>query len=232
MRHLCKCLFSCCNQDLKVLDDVLFFYEWRCRAVSHGKDAAHDGARQEDRALIVDRIVRRLGESVLFLERGGLVLALELEHGEGKSRTRHDLEEVAPRLDQLGKLFAQADVLADMRLQALDAVGANDEPDLEAAEAPTEGDLPVAVVGHEARVGVVVAQDGEGDAQGLDEPAALADPEHAAVKVGQEPLVQVGVEAVEAVKVRGQVLVLGADEGDARVGGVDVDPDLSWAGGG
>lgn len=210
-----------------MLDNVLLLHERRRRAVPHGKNAANDGTRQENLALIVDRVVRRLGERVLLLQRGGIALALELEHGERESGARHDLKEVAPRLDQGGKLLAQADVLADVRLQALDAERPDDEPDLEAAEAPTKGDLPVAVVGHEPRVGVVVAQDGQGDAERLDQPAALPHPQHAAVKVGQQPLVQVGVEAVEPVQPRRQVLVLGAHEGHARVRRVHVHPDLA-----
>lgn len=77
------------------------------------------------------------------------------------------------------ELRAQMDVVADMGFQAVDAVGAQDEPDLEGAEAAAEGDLPVAVVGDEAGVGEVVAEVGGGDGEGVGEVAAAFDVEAA-----------------------------------------------------
>ena len=73
----------------------------------------------------------------------------------------------------------QLDVLADVRLEAGDAVGAEHEPDLEGAEAAPQGDLPVAVVGDEAGLGVVVAEVGGGDREGGGEVSAAFDKEAA-----------------------------------------------------
>lgn len=71
------------------------------------------------------------------------------------------------------------DVVANVGFQAGDAVGAQDEPDLEGAEAATEGDLPVAVVGDEAGGGEVVTEVGGGDGEGVGEVTAAFDVEAA-----------------------------------------------------
>jgi len=76
--------------------------------------------------------------------------------------------------------LAELDVLADVGSETGGAVGAEDEPDLQGAEAPAEGDLPVAVVGDEAGGGEVVAQVGRGDGEGVGEVAAALDVEAAA----------------------------------------------------
>ena len=50
-----------------------------------------------------------------------------------------------------------------MSLEARDAVGAQHKPDLERSKTATKGDLPVSIVGDEARFGEVVAEVGRGD---------------------------------------------------------------------
>ena len=122
-------------------------------------------------------------------------------------------------------------MVGEVGAHALHAVGADDEPDLEAAEAPAQRDLPVAVVGHEAALAVGVAQVGGRDGEGVDEVLALPDVEEGGVEVGEEPFVHVCVEGVEGGEGGGVVFVLGEDEGDAGVGGVDVDPDGGVGGG-
>src|SRR4051812_19977661 len=52
----------------------------------------------------------------------------------------------------------EADLPADVGAQALDAVVADDEPELEGAEAAAEGDSPIAVVDHGAGLGGGVAE--------------------------------------------------------------------------
>lgn len=197
--------------------------------VANGEDVADDGAREENLAAGEHVIVRRLGERVDVLHRGRRALALEPEHGEREARAREDLEQVGPRAQQGGEVLGEGYVFPHVRAEAVDAVGADDEPDLEAAEAAAEGDLPVAVVGDEAAVGVGVAQDGEADAQRGREPGPVAHVQHAAVEVDEQPLVHVHVVAVEAREHGRQVLVLGAHERRPGVRGVHVHPDLALA---
>ena len=71
--------------------------------------------------------------------------------------------------------LAEPDVVSDVGFEAVGAVGAEDEPDLQGAEAPAEGDLPVAVVGDEAGGGEVVAQVGGRDGEGVGEITAALD---------------------------------------------------------
>lgn len=75
-----------------------------------------------------------------------------------------------------------------MRAEALGAETAQDEPELEGAEAAAEGKVPVAVVDDGAGVGVGGAQEGRGDVEG-GEVRAGADPEGGGVKVDEAPLV-------------------------------------------
>ena len=85
----------------------------------------------------------------------------------------------------------------DVPLQSIDAVRAHHEPDLQRSKAPSERDLPVAVIGHEAAVGEGIAEVGRGDAECGREIFASADEEAAGVEVGEEPFVHVHIEAVE-----------------------------------
>jgi hypothetical protein len=75
-----------------------------------------------------------------------------------------------------------------VRAEALCAEAAQDEPELEGAEAAAEGEVPVAVVDDGAGVGVGGAQEGRGDVEGR-EVRAGADPEGGGVKVDEAPLV-------------------------------------------
>ncbi|GAW25135.1 putative aromatic-L-amino-acid decarboxylase [Rosellinia necatrix] len=213
-----------------MLLDMMRLDKRRRGAMPHGEDAPDDGARQEDLAAGQHVVVRLLGELVRLQDGRGVALAPEPEHGEGEARARDDLEQVGPGAQQGGERLGEADVPADVGPQAADAVGADDEPDLEAAEAAAEGDLPVAVVGDEAAVGVGVLEDGEAHAQGVGQPGAVAHVQQAAVEVDEQPLVHVDVVAVEAREHGRQVLVLGAHERGAGVGRVHVHPDLALAG--
>ena len=65
----------------------------------------------------------------------------------------------------------------DVGAQALGAVVADDEPELEGAEAPAERHVPVAVVDDRARVGRLVAQVFGQDAERVDQRGAVGDPE-------------------------------------------------------
>lgn len=113
-----------------------------------------------------------------------------------------------------------------MRLQAPDAIAAQDGPQLEGTESPPQGDLPVAVVRDEVAVAKLVPQVRRLDAQRLDQPRAPLDPDGRAVKRGEHPLVRVEVERVKIRKRGGNGLVLLEQQRRAGVGGVDVHPDL------
>lgn len=54
--------------------------------------------------------------------------------------------------------LAYSDMAADVGFQSLNAVDAQHEPDLESAEAASQGHLPVTIVGHETRVGEMISK--------------------------------------------------------------------------
>lgn len=226
------------DEDLEMLSHVPLFYK-RCRGVMPDRvDASNHSTGEEYLALSKDELVRLLRQRILLLQGRGRALsasasasapALELEHRQGEARARDDLEQVGAALQQAREGLGEADVLPDVGLQAPDAVRAHDEPDLEAAEAPPERDLPVAVVGHEPRVRVAVAQDRQRHAQRVDQRPPVPHVQHAAVEVDQQPLVQVRVEAVEAPQrpLAHQPAVLRAQQRHPRVRRVHVHPDLA-----
>ena len=79
---------------------------------------------------------------------------------------------------------SKADVITDVCLQSRYAIGAKNEPDLQRAEAATERNLPVSVVGDEAGIREFVAQVGWGDGEGIGEVAAAFDVQAAVGSVG------------------------------------------------
>lgn len=215
------------NQQIKQLLNSLLPHRRHTRTHSNRKMLLDHRARQVKLATGINRIVQLLRAAV------DLVLAIPAhpERDEAEMRLCEDGEQVWPG-DELGlEGLAERDAALDVGLQAADAVGAQDEPQLERAEAAAEGDLPVAVVGDELVVAVLVAQVVRLDAEGVDEVAALADPDGGAVKGREHPLVRVEVEGVEVGDGLGQGLVFVQEERGAGVGCVDVDPDLAWLAG-
>ena len=74
---------------------------------------------------------------------------------------------------------AQFEVVPDVGLQAGGAVRPQDDPDFQSAETAAERDLPVAVIGYQARGGEIVTEVGWSDGEGGDEILALFDVEAA-----------------------------------------------------
>ena len=111
-----------------------------------------------------------------------------------------------------------------MGAQALGAVPAQDEPELEGPEPPAQRDMPVAVVddraGFGGRVAQVLGQHGEG----LDQLGPVGDPEGVAVEPGEKPLVRVEAVGVGQLHAGMGPAQFGADRGGPGVGGVDVQP--------
>jgi len=119
------------------------------------------------------------------------------------------------------ELLGQRHVIADVLLQAPDAVCPEDEPKLERPEAATQWDAVVAVV-HSAQV--LVAQ-----VQGIHIERALQVhhipyPQGGGIEVRQKQLVGVRVEGVGVLQSGREDPHLGQDEGVARVGAVHVQP--------
>ena len=218
------------DQDVKRLPQMLLV---RLRTPAHHPNdipPAHHAARQHDLPPrinhLIDILRDRVPENLLVDPRAPV--HGPRPHPQDRHRERRpadDREQVRAVAHPRGELLAEPDVVREVGAHALHAVGADDEPDLQAAEAPAERDLPVAVVGHEAALAVHVAQVGGRDGEGVDEVGALFDVEEGGVEVGEEPFVHVGVKGVEGGKAGGVVLVFREDQGDAGVGGVDMDPD-------
>lgn len=215
------------NQQIKQLLNSLLLHRRHTRAHSNRKMVLDHRARQVKLTTGVNRIVQLLRAAVDLL----LAVPTHSERDEAKVRLCEDGEQVRSG-DELGlEGLAERDAALDVGLQAADAVGAQDEPQLERAEAAAQGDLPVAVVSDELVVAVLVAQVVRFDAEGVDEVAALADPDGGAVKGREHPLVRVQVEGMEVGDGFGQGLVFVEDERGSGVGCVDVDPDLAWLAG-
>ena len=68
-----------------------------------------------------------------------------------------DLETVA-FVNPLSELSSQFNVASDVVSETFDPVVANDEPELQRAEASAKRDLPVSVVNNSSRLGGLVAQ--------------------------------------------------------------------------
>src|SRR5262249_47969040 len=83
-------------------------------------------------------------------ERGGPEGRGPVREGEGLERNGRQALPAWRGVDLIREPASEGEVAADMRTDALDAQGAEDEPDLERAEAAAERDSPVAVVLHRA----------------------------------------------------------------------------------
>lgn len=215
------------DQGLKHALHMLLPHGGHPQAHPNGKLAVDNGARQVEAAAGIHSLVHLLRARIHLV----LVLPGDAQRDQAEPRSCKDGKQVPPAAQPLLELLAHGHAVANVRLQAAYAVAAQDEPQLERAEAPAEWDLPVSVVGDELVVRELVAQVRRLDAQRGDEVGAGAHKRRAAVKRGEHPLVRVEVERVEVHERRGDVLVLREEERRAGVGGVDVDEQLRLAGG-
>ncbi len=110
--------------------------------------------------------------------------------------------------------------------QACDAVVANDEPELQGPEAPSQGDLPVAIVDHGPGLGGLVAQVLRKHAERPDQGRPVRHVEAVTVEVGEHPLVWIEAVAVRQLDPRVKVAMLRAEGRRARHGAVDVEPQV------
>ena len=102
---------------------------------------------------------------------------------------------------------------ADVAAEALGAVVAQNEPELQRPKPAAEGDLPVSVIEDLSRFGGAVPEVLRRHRQRADERAPVRDPEAVAVEVREHPLV--GVEAVGIGQLDAflEVAELGTEEG-------------------
>ena len=144
----------------------------------------------------------------------GVVAAPKGEADEVERVRGHELEPVVGRHPP-GELLGQATWSRIMAWIGADAVDAQREPQLERAEAPAEGDLPVAVVDDRAglagRGPEVLGQ----DRQRAEQRGPVGHPEQVAVEVHAHPLVRVGAVGVGLVEAGVDPAQLGAQRGHA-----------------
>lgn len=100
--------------------------------------------------------------------RGWLRRRNNSQHGKRKRRRSQNVKNIWSRAHERMEHIPQADVVPHVCFQAGDAVRAENEPDLQGAEAAAEGDLPIPVIGHEAGGGEVVAEVGRCYGEGGD----------------------------------------------------------------
>lgn len=205
---------------------MLLAHRRRARRHANRQLPIHDGARQVHLPTRVQRLVQRLG-ALIHLR---LIRPDHAKRQQREPRFRKHGEQVRPRAQFAVERRAEVHAALDMRAQTAHAVAAQDEPQLEGAEAAAERDLPVAVVGDEVRVGELVAQVRGLDAEGRDEVGAGPHPHGGAVKRREQPLVRVEIEGVEVGERRRKVLVFFEDERGAGKRGVDVHPDFTRRG--
>ena len=120
-------------------------------------------------------------------------------------------------------------MLANVMLQAFDAVVADHEPQLQRAEAASQLNVPVAVVDDCSRFGGLIPQVFRQDAQGLNQRLAVGDPEAVAVEVGEHPFMRIEVVAVGEFDAALQVAEFRAEHGGARHGRVHMQPQIVLA---
>src|SRR5579859_917405 len=82
-------------------------------------------------------------------------------------------------------------MLANVVLQAFDAVMPNDKPKLERPKAASELDVPVAIINDRARVGRRVAQVLAQNRERADQVAPVGHVEAVAIEVGKHPFVRI-----------------------------------------
>ena len=140
-------------------------------------------------------------------------------------RRRRDELEIGRGGEPGGELAGEFDMAAEVILQALDAVVADDEPELEGAEPAAQRHLPVAIIDDRARLGRLISEVLRQHAQGLDERRPVGNVEAVAVEIGEQPLVRVegvGIGQLEPVE---EVAELRAEGGGAGHGAVHVQPE-------
>jgi len=126
------------------------------------------------------------------------------------------------RVDLLGQPASVGDVAADALTDALDALVAEHEPQLEGAKAAAQRDAPVAQVADEAVLrGAQIARVGAHHAH---EVVWVAHVVRAEVEAGAHPLVRVEDERVGAFDAVPHPAELGAHHRGSGEGGVDVQP--------
>lgn len=142
-------------------------------------------------------------------------------------RFGHYLEEVWSRGNQGSKEVPEPDVVPDVRFEAIDAVGSDDEPEFEGSKAARQRDAPVSKVDHFARVRGVVAEICWRDREGIDQVVAVLDEAASmtevksclvelstqwwnihCINVCQKPFGHAHTEAVELPKILGKMLIL------------------------
>jgi hypothetical protein len=74
------------------------------------------------------------------------------DYCESKGGAGKNIEKILALENQRVKFLAYCDVVANMPLEALNTVTADDEPNLQRAESSTKWDLPVSVVCYKSRV--------------------------------------------------------------------------------
>ena len=119
--------------------------------------------------------------------------------------------------------------MSDHRLERLEPVEADREPQLERSEPAPERDLPVAVVDRRAGLGGRRSQVLGEDAQRAEQRHPVGSPVEIAVEVDAHPLVRVGAVAVGEVEPVVDPAVLGRESGDTTHRTVDVEPHVVGA---
>eukprot|EP01137_Pigoraptor_chileana_P014382 Opistho-2@68940 len=197
--------------------------------VVRGANGAHDKA--DDEASLEHSVHHvQLGTAVDRVEESAvkIVGTLYAETHEPESGRRWQLKAVVladERLEDRG----QAHVLANVALHSLDTVCPHHKPQLERAEPPSQGNLPVAVVSDESRLRGGVFQVLRVDGEALHEGIAVLDPQSGAVEIDKKTLVGIEVERIGKLHAHGGVAVLWAYKGASRIRSIHVKPELVGA---
>ena len=178
------------------------------------------GVRQEDLAAVVDAGHQRFVVRVQLGVRqpGGAVA-----EADGRERDRREPLPVRLGLDPRGELAAPAAVLADPRRHPLGAEAADQDPELERAEAAAELD-PVLVEVVDLAL-VAACEVLRHEAERVAERLGLPEQQQRGVERREHPLVRVDHDRVGALPAGEQAAVLGGERHRAAVGGVDVQPE-------
>src|SRR5437764_7659197 len=91
-------------------------------------------------------------------------------------------------------------MLADVKLQTLDSIMTKHKPQLQRTETSAQGDLPVTVINHSARLCGFIAQVFRKHAQRLDQRLAVGDIEAITIKVREHPFMRIEAVAVRVFK--------------------------------
>ena len=111
-----------------------------------------------------------------------------------------------------------------MMLQSLDAVVAQNEPELQGAEPPAEAYLPVPVVDYRAGLGRLVAEVFRKNRKGFDQRRPVGEEEGREVQIGEQPLVGIHDVAVGELDPVVEPPHLGQHGGRSRQCCVDMEP--------